>query len=963
MLGDSDGYDSLTHDMATLPQLQELSGPQCVLLAVQYATESNVAALRAVTALREADLPLELVLRILLTYLPEETDPTSYCELLAQLCTGSRTAGDSPSTALHLPVAIVGLSNSRAQKKKRALELLLVVHDLYTAETELDLLSHFLIHRAHRIDTQTGLLDLVPRLVVPFLGHSEYLRAWFIATALPLLRMSYEYYPQSVTSSLDEFAQLGGRRAINYQLAHVRNAAAVDARHLARDLKGIVAPWMCGAAQRKRRRLVGKERRASVSQEQAPELEDWDSLFQWLLDTSKEHLGLVTAAIGEWDGPEDMDLGGYDEGRDYVDDEQQRRLEVRYAQTIFACLYLVEKSDTEILNTAHSLMGRICDLLNYDPPPHLTISPEVLPTYNLKTPFLQDCTTSLLREERLLDSENVITKPTQDAVRVLELIIFSSYVLSTLQHPMSIREISKISLRDDHPEQLALLQKVLHILTSGPAKDGNQWTSIRSKLIWLWSWGSESRDGDRVAQGILGMLERKTLEIEVFKALLESNHFPLAIQLYVQPGFGEQSLLASDVEQVVLASAMHYYDNASNGNRERGGMKRATDIIAAFSPHFSTSSRFQRMHALLTATHALSYYSLILQHGVPFQPVNIRVSRSPLMLIRKLLSQNLGSYTKLDDLISIGQNLVIAMPTTILDEEQDAPPLDSSTTKCQKAAAEHRVTGMAIEAALEEGDFETAYSYVVNRLTPDTPTPGLPFSSQGVSFGSTESDDQDDDAEEIAWRAALRAGRYKSSNISSLSQAGNAARADLRRLEQRMELLSQALLLAPPKHLEEVLGVWQECEAEMMDLLAQETEAEERFNDAADRKLPGAFDLDMRIVQPRREFGRGAVEESPMGLFDVARGAASAFSKSAFPLRGSAQAASKPNPKQSTEGSSRASIDLSDSGSMMGYDDRVRKRDMVANAATGALATGSGALASGLGWVLGAKPVTEREQE
>jgi hypothetical protein len=31
----------------------------------------------------------------------------------------------------------------------------------------------------------------------------------------------------------------------------------------------------------------------------------------------------------------------------------------------------------------------------------------------------------------------------------------------------------------------------------------------------------------------------------------------------------------------------------------------------------------------------------------------------------------------------------------------------------------------------------------------------------------------------------------------------------------------------------------------------------------------------------------------------------------------------------------------------------VRKRDMVANVATGALATGSGALASGLGWMLG----------
>ena len=155
-----------------------------------------------------------------------------------------------------------------------------------------------------------------------------------------------------------------------------------------------------------------------------------------------------------------------------------------------------------------------------------------------------------------------------------------------------------------------------------------------------------------------------------------------------------------------------------------------------------------------------------------------------------------------------------------------------------------------------------------------------------------------------------------------------------------MDLLSQALMLAPPNHLEEVLGVWQQCEAETMHLLTQETEAEERFNDAADRKLPGAFDLETITVQPRREVGRGAVEEAPMGLFDVARGAAAAFSKTAFPLRGSTEAASNTNPS-----SSRVSMDGSEPGSIDGQE-RIRRRDMVTNAATGALA-------SGIGWMLG----------
>lgn len=136
----------------------------------------------------------------------------------------------------------------------------------------------------------------------------------------------------------------------------------------------------------------------------------------------------------------------------------------------------------------------------------------------------------------------------------------------------------------------------------------------------------------------------------------------------------------------------------------------------------------------------------------------------------------------------------------------------------------------------------------------------------------------------------------------------------------------------------------------MTALLAQETEIEERFNDAADRKLPGTFINETIAVQPRREVGRGAPEEAPMGLFDVARGAAAAISKSAFPLSVGARAASR---TESTGGSGRVSMDASEHGSIAGLDDRVRKRDMVAHVATGALATGSGALASGLGWMLG----------
>jgi hypothetical protein len=86
-----------------------------------------------------------------------------------------------------------------------------------------------------------------------------------------------------------------------------------------------------------------------------------------------------------------------------------------------------------------------------------------------------------------------------------------------------------------------------------------------------------------------------------------------------------------------------------------------------------------------------------------------------------------------------------------------------------------------------------------------------------------------------------------------------------------------------------------------------------------------------------------------MGLFDVARGAAAAFSKSAFPLRRDTGAS---RPESSASG--RVSVEMSDEdsmhgsmyGSVHGHEERVRKRDLLANTATGALQ-------SGLGWVLG----------
>lgn len=52
--------------------------------------------------------------------------------------------------------------------------------------------------------------------------------------------------------------------------------------------------------------------------------------------------------------------------------------------------------------------------------------------------------------------------------------------------------------------------------------------------------------------------------------------YNLVANIYLKSG--QARLPAEVMEKTILSSAMHAYDNASNGNRTRGGMKKASDM-------------------------------------------------------------------------------------------------------------------------------------------------------------------------------------------------------------------------------------------------------------------------------------------------------------------------------------------------------------------------------------------------
>ena len=202
-----------------------------------------------------------------------------------------------------------------------------------------------------------------------------------------------------------------------------------------------------------------------------------------------------------------------------------------------------------------------------------------------------------------------------------------------------------------------------------------------------------------------------------------------------------------------------------------------------------------------------------------------------------------------------------------------------------------------------------------------------------------------------------------------------------------MELLSLSLILVPSSnHLPEILGAWRRCDEELNALHGREVIEEDIWDTKGDilhsGNVPGGFgpsDYERDAIETEHQRakrssaggggvgGRGRLkhsteEEAPMGLFDVARGAAMAFKKNAFPLHHGVGTV------EHDHGHDHGSGDVGDSGSGSGMehstegiaddeelsshheDGRVRKRDVVSNMVTGGLV-------SGIGWVLGAEPV------
>ncbi|RSL91985.1 hypothetical protein CEP52_014072 [Fusarium oligoseptatum] len=897
--------------MAGLP----LSPAKVVLLAVHFATISDLESLSSLTTQHGTILRQELILRILLTYLPETVSPSIYAPFVHAITSGEPLSQTTPDNQLHTS-PVDTLSDEQASRKIKKLHLLLLKGSDVLHNTDVDPLISFLFSRGYRMDEEAGMLSLVPDLLVPFLDHAPSIRTWMISTVLPLLRKNHLYYPQKQARfSLLEFENLPDRTAVEYLLAET---GTTDDEYglIGRDLRGLIGPWLYNDTRWKRDLFNG-----DTSSDSGAALElscpGWEQTLEWLISQASGSWKIALRAIESWDGPSDTDLG--EETSAWLQENQQQYLDRTYAKAVLASAYLIPDSEEPEGNLQSTVAA-------------------LAPVQPFGASSFDGVKASAHLRNDLLQPSNPLTTPKEESIDLLTVLIQSAYLLTRSGVPCTVRKAGDLAFIQDIQDQKSELGRLVRTLSArAPKNDDEFWIRARQEVLWLHSWGNEPGPVAKGSiRGIFGHIPVEFIETELLKALLSSGRYSLANSLY--EATPNQPLSATVLLNTVQNSALGAFDNASNPNRTRGGLKKCNEInsISAFPKTIDkTHPARQRIEALLRATHALSDYRLVLKQGEPFSPVVLRVHSDPVSIIGKVLEQNPKAYTRLQEFVELGNNMVNAgLPTYTIRGKPSSTPDDQDLVR---SMVEKRIVAMCIEAALHEDDFETAYSYVVSRL-------GVTHASEHEFQSSILSD-------EWSWKAALDAGKYVRTDRSQKpTHLGTASgNPEIRHLEQRIECLATALRIAPPPQLQEVLKTFRRCEEQLDAAIKEEAAKEDAWNAAGDLSgLPGAFQTpDPDKAYPPRNITASATarqaEEAPMSLFDLSRATARVAQRnftSLSSLQGSLQSSftsDKTAPEHETSDTE-------------GHDhNRLRKRDQLREAATGTLV-------SGVGWLLGANP-------
>ncbi|PHH58734.1 hypothetical protein CDD81_4733 [Ophiocordyceps australis] len=764
-----------------------------------------------------------------------------------------------------------------------------------------DPLSVFLYLRSCNIDTETGMLAHLPQLLMPFLHHSESLRVWILATVLPYVRRNADYYPEAAPAyGLLAFQRLPGPEAVSHLVSKTSSSS------LGRDLDGLVLPWL------------GDDSRWLLTKEHVPVCPGWHKALDWLASHR-----LLTQSVSRWHGLDCLDQDTQ------LEPSKRHYLLQSFARAVIASVYTDPDSSVHHLTASYQTIVKLRSLLHHasdEPPLSETLSS--LPCVPLVDKSASN-EIKIMAATDLLASPCLALYPTPAATDLLKALTLSALVATRIGVSCSPKQAGHLALLQDEREQKTHMSKLFHALSShASSHKDDYWLAARRHVLWLRDWGRQRHPHDKaVVKGPIATVARQHIESEYLRVLLWTCHYSLAAHLY-QDG-NVYSLPLSAIRDTVYQSALSAFDHASKPDYTSGGLKHCHDIIRALPIAANDSiPEFRRIEALLRATKTLGSYRLLLKEGELFSPVLLRVHSDPISLIDKVLEQNPQAYTRLQEFLETGLNMVRAgLPCRGRWElaTHDAV-LGAQDKERHMQAAEIRITAMCVEAALKENDFETAYSYVVNRLGAQTSLRDKPHEAF---------------RDDWSWKAALQAGQYvrtaKSQKPTHLGTAsGNP---EIRHLEQRIDCLATALRAAPTCQLPGILKTFRRCEEQLDSAISDEATNEALWDAAANlTQLPGAFETHSPDVpttmQPRNMSAATVAREAdaaPMSLFDLSRATARVAQRNLTAISTLHEiATAEPLTAPQTSAPSRT-----------------RRRDQLKEAATGTLV-------SGVGWLIGA---------
>ncbi|KAG5980864.1 hypothetical protein E4U55_003555 [Claviceps digitariae] len=896
-----------------------VSPAKVLLLAVHFATHADIDSLANLCQLDASTLHEEILLRILLTYLPESVRPSLYVGFLEQLSNGH--VEDTSAHTLDLS-PVVGLTEAEATKKVKRLHLRSLTCSSIHSSLQEDALSSFLVLRARSIDTETGIPSQLLDLLLPFVHRSSYLYTWTSTIVMPYVKKEQA---TNSRNTLLQFETLPDAEASNYLLSQPDSSfqRQQDVDH---DLRGIFAPWLYNLDRWKGGAAGDGTDPARVT------CEGWQEARGWLVSQAASSWPVAVQILDKWGGIEDVDFS-YGLTMELPKHFQDHFRET-YASTTLACIYSIQDSSLECLSRLYDIVAKLRCNLAFDQKYEsleetLTKLPD-LSLHNLSA-FWEDRTTSLARNN-VLEPNNLLTSPTAESTRLLLALILSAYILTLYGHPSSVRRVGDLTFLHDTRDQKAAFTKMIWSIDKQASNRDDEYIIwARKRLLWLRGWRDDAaRASQTFENGTFCAIPRNTIDMDFLKLMLSTGRYNLARSLFED--VDDKPLPVDIIQEVVHKTALAAFDNATSPDRARGGLKRCDEILRALPATVGPSSAgTRRIRALLKATHALSDYRLVLRAGEPFSPVVLRVHSDPISIVGKILEQNPGAYTRLQEFLEMGVNISEAgLPCH--SSHLTAPGLTTEQLHSDHETSERRITALCIQAALSEEDFETAYSYVANRLG----------TQAGTACSSTQKV-----VDEWSWKAALQAGQYiRTERSKKPTHLGTASgNPTIRHLQQRIECLATALRVAPTSELQDILQTFRRCEEQLDSAIKEETANEAAWDAEADAsRLPGSFGHPLVEEQrlPRTLNASAAArqaDEAPMSLLDLSRATARIAQRNLTIISG-LQSVSED--MGSNEQESRDE-----------QHHRVRKRDQLREAATGTLV-------SGVGWLIGANMNSNR---